>query len=267
MSGARRASLIAVCSIAGMLLLASWQGVGVTDLQHFGTPRNSVLDGERAITIPLPAGPPERRSSTVVPQTEGSYSFLFDESGEGPVRYDPCRTIPWVLSPEGMPVGFSPLLQRAVDRVSLATGLTFEYEGTTSEAAEFDRSLIQAQYGDRFAPVVVGFSTATQNPDLEGSVTGVGGSSAVTGAYGDQRFLRAGVIVLDSEDITSLMSSPSGEQLSEAIVMHEWAHVIGLAHVADPSELMNYSNSSLTTWGPGDLQGLAVAGDGPCEDV
>lgn len=267
MSVASRAALTAVCGVLVIAVLASWQGVGLSDLQNLGTPRNSVLEGDREVTIPLPAGPAERRSAVVEPQTEGSYAFLFDVPGEGPVRYDPCRSISWVLSPAGMPEGTAPMLHEAVDQVSASTGLSFEYEGVTDEVADFDRDLVQARYGERFAPVVLGWSTEAENADLAGSVTGIGGSSAVNGAYGDQRYLRAGVVILDSEDVRALMASPLGEELAQATVMHEWAHVVGLAHVNDPSELMNYSNTSLRTWGPGDLRGLAIAGSGPCENA
>lgn len=267
MSRVFRLLVIVMCGAVAVYIVASWQGVGLTDFKHLGTPRNSMIEGNAEVTIPLPEGPAQRRSAVVVPQTTGSYEFLFDEPGQAPTRYDPCRAIHWVLSEEGMPSGVLPLLQAAVDRVSAATGLVFVYDGTTTEKADFDRPLIQPQYGKGFAPVVVGWSTAANTPELVGSVSGVGGSSAVNGAYGDQRYLRAGVIILDAEDITALVSSAKGESLAQSIVMHEWAHVIGLAHVDDAGELMNASNSSLTTWGPGDLQGLAIAGSGPCEDV
>ncbi|WP_430867034.1 matrixin family metalloprotease [Demequina aurantiaca] len=267
MSRASRLAVLVTCGVAGALVFASWQDIGIADLQNFGTPRNSLIEGEGEVTIPLPDGPAQRRSAVIVPDTTGSYDFLFQTPGEGPVRYDPCRPISWVLAPGGMPSGAVPLLHAAVDRVASATGMEFVYEGTTSEPADFERNLIQPQYGEGFAPVIVGWATEDQNPDLADSVTGVGGSSAVNGAYGDQRYLHSGVIVLDSEDMIRLIDSRGGEELAQAIVMHEWGHVLGLAHVSDPEELMNASNSSVTEWGPGDLEGLAIAGSGPCEDV
>ena len=94
---------------------------------------------------------------------------------------------------------------------------------------------------------------------------GLGGSSSVTGAYGDQRYLEGGTVLLDSTDVAGLLKTGQGRALARAVIMHEIGHVVGLAHVADPSELMNASNTSLTTWGPGDLEGLAIAGAGPCE--
>jgi hypothetical protein len=50
--------------------------------------------------------------------------------------------------------------------------------------------------------------------------------------------------------------------------MHELAHVMGLAHVASPDEIMwspdvseeRLPDLSQTDWGPGDLEGLAALG-------
>jgi len=260
-------ALLVVGGVVGIIAFMSWQDGEISDLRHLGTPRNSVVENGRGVTIPLPEGPAQRRKPIVVATTTGSHEFLFGDVGESPVRYDPCRPVAWMVSPAGMPPGAVPLLEAAADRVAAATGMDLVYAGTTSEPAGFARELIQERYGDVFAPVVVGWSSDRQNPDLAGAVTGVGGSSAVNGAYGEQRYLHAGVIILDSTDIAQLMAAPQGQSLTQAIVMHEWGHVLGLAHVADPNELMNASNSSLTSWGPGDLEGLAVAGSGPCEDV
>ena len=50
----------------------------------------------------------------------------------------------------------------------------------------------------------------------------------------------------------------------EAIVLHELAHVVGLAHVSEPMELMFADNTGQVTFGPGDLEGLARLGSLPC---
>jgi hypothetical protein len=95
----------------------------------------------------------------------------------------------------------------------------------------------------------------------------LGGSSSVPGAFGDQRYLVGGVVLLDAPDITRIVLSQGGPPLARAVIMHEIAHVVGLGHVDDPTELMNPSNSSLIDWGPGDRAGLAIAGAGPCQSL
>ena len=86
------------------------------------------------------------------------------------------------------------------------------------------------------------------------------------GVYGDQRYLAAGVVILDSADLLTLSSNERDFAVATAVVMHELAHVIGLAHVDNSSEVMNATNTYRAQWGPGDLQGLALAGAGSCEE-
>lgn len=246
---------------------AWWRGVSWSDVRHWGTPRNVIDAAGETVRIPVADGPAYRRLPAVESTTTGSYDFLFptEGAGGGPVRYDPCRSVTWVIAPTQMPDGLEPVVHEAVDSVSAATGLEFEFEGYTDERVSFERALVQDRYGDRFAPVVIGFENATQNPELAGSITGLGGSSAVPGAYGDERFLRAGVVAIDFEDMARIIGQPGGRDLARAVVAHELGHVVGLAHVADARELMHDSNLRLVNWGPGDLQGLAIAGDGGCE--
>ena len=47
-------------------------------------------------------------------------------------------------------------------------------------------------------------------------------------------------------------------------MLHELAHVVGLAHVSEPMELMFTDNTGQVTFGPGDLEGLARLGSLPC---
>ena len=44
---------------------------------------------------------------------------------------------------------------------------------------------------------------------------------------------------------------------------HEFGHVVGLDHVDDPAELIQY-NMGVTAYGPGDLEGMARLGSIPC---
>ena len=73
------------------------------------------------------------------------------------------------------------------------------------------------------------------------------------------------MVSLDYEDLERILDEPRGRALVRAVIAHELAHVVGLAHVADRTELMHESNLRLLDWGPGDLAGLAVAGAGGCE--
>jgi hypothetical protein len=252
-------------AVASLWCVAAWLGLTLDDFRHFGEAHNLVrIDGEE-VRIPEPDGPATRLLPEVPVTTHGAYAFMFEDDGE-PVRYDPCRPLEWVLNTDAMPDGVGRLVRQAVSSVQDATGLQFEYEGTTTETASFDRKLIQSRYEGGFAPIIIGFATEQTEPQLEGAVTGIGGSSAVFEAYGDEQFLHSGVVILDSDDIGNLMGSKGGKALVRAVIEHELGHVVGLAHVDDPDELMNASNTAVTQWGQGDLAGLAIAGSGPCED-
>jgi hypothetical protein len=265
MTTAARLGIILVLGAIAIAAVGYVTGFEWQAWNKIGQPRNVLMVGGEQIRIPLPEGDPARLAAEVPVTTSGTYGFMFEESGQGPTRYDPCRPLTWVLNPDGMPEGAEDMVQAAVADVARHSGLVFEYDGTTTEVATFERELFQEQYGEDFAPIIVGWATEDDVPDLEGSVTGLGGSSSVNGAFGEQRYLAAGVMILDSEDVAELMESRRGEALATAVMMHEFAHVIGLAHVENSAELMNAENSMLITWGPGDLQGLAIAGAGPCQ--
>ncbi len=251
--------------VVAAIVALQFAGLEVADLRHLGTPRNALLDGDTEVRVPLPPASSGRLLPEVPVTTTGNYAFMFEEGGE-PVRFDPCRPIHYVYNAAGEPAGIGDLIAESVQSVSTATGLQFVFDGPTDEVASFDRRLFQPdRYGEGFAPMIIGWSNEAAIPELAGSITGLGGSSSVTGAWGDDRFLASGTVILDTKDIAGLLGTVAGRTLARAVIMHELAHVVGLAHVADPTEIMNASNTSLSEWGPGDLAGLAIVGGGPCE--
>ena len=207
---------------------------------------------------------PARLRPEVVSNTTGAFAYAAMEGGD-PVTYSPCGSIPLVVNSEQMPSGAGGLVEDAVGRVASLTGLDVYVEGGTNEQASPGRRAPRHdRYGNRWAPVLLAWSNPSQEPALVGDVAGVGGSTtSATTASGRPRYV-TGAIALDSPTLARMLGLPHGRALVRAVIMHELGHVVGLAHVDDPSELMNRDNIGVTDFGPGDREGLANIGAGPC---
>jgi hypothetical protein len=259
----RTLMVAAVATVVGLGAAYAF-GNGAIDLSHLGTPRNAVQVDGALISLPAPAAHPLRLAPVVTTDAVGDFTFE-SEGANGPVLRDPCVPIHWQLSTAGVPAGAEPLAQEAVASVAARTGLVFIFDGYTGDKPAFDGPLLV--HGDRweYAPMVIGWGTEAQSPDLGGDTTGVGGARVTPGAYDDREFLRSGAVIIDTSDIRDLETVPAEQARTRAVIMHELGHVVGLNHAADPHELMFPSASYVIAWGSGDLQGLAAAGAGPCE--
>ncbi|UUL76699.1 matrixin family metalloprotease [Pseudarthrobacter sp. Fe7] len=209
---------------------------------------------------PAPLGTP--------PASTGSTAFVLEKSpkeGQRLVAYDPCRPVHYVMRPDNALPGGDALIRQAVAAASLASGLQFVYDGTTTEAPSDNRSAFQPdRYGKRWAPVLIVWSTPQETPGLAGNVAGLGGSGYAQ-VPGQPLVLAAGQVSLDAPDLAGIMASrPDGAAEVRAIIMHELGHVLGLDHVADPTQLMNAENRGVLDFADGDRAGLALLGSGPC---
>ena len=188
---------------------------------------------------------------------EGSFAFLQTQRGSAePVGYDPCRIIEYVVNTDRAPSDWRDLVDTGAHHTSAATGLRFEFAGTTDEQP-FGRLS-----GSR-RPVIIGFTDAAANSELDGDVAGVGGSLALDNGF-SRSFYVTGSIALDVAVFDGPSEGPERAGL-QAIVDHEFGHVVGLDHVNDAGELMTEANLGRTSYGPGDLEGLARLGAIPCE--
>jgi hypothetical protein len=149
-----------------------------------------------------------------------------------------------------------------MDRVAEATGLDFVYDGTSDRRPQWRTAYVPSLIG-RDQPVPVSFATAGEVPELAGDVAGIGGSVRVRSGSLLEHYVTGGV-TLDSDAFADILSRPDGEAEAQAIVLHEFGHLVGLAHVDDPGELMYRGNVGRTDFGPGDLTGLARMGAGRC---
>nr|WP_287392431.1 matrixin family metalloprotease [Candidatus Microthrix sp.] len=278
-SGNRFVAMLAVVAlVAGVLTAERWSDSGAGGIGWTGS---GTVFGQRTTAEGRPS-PPSDASDTPLgnppprPQPGGSYAFvqMRPDAPDKPVTYDPCRTIRYVVNDAAAPPGADVMLAQAIDATSAATGLVFEYSGTTDEAPDVKREAYQPdRYGDQWAPVVIGWTTPEQQPDLADAVAGQGGSAwlevddvEVDGRRVTTATFVTGVIALDGPQIEMIArESPQGVAAARAVVLHELGHVVGLQHVNDPTELMNPENSAgVTDFAAGDLLGLNELGRGPC---
>lgn len=195
-----------------------------------------------------------------------SVSYTFDRvqaDGVSPVGFDPCRPLRYVVRPDGEPEGARPLIDAAFAALSGATGLRQEYVGETDEEPRQDRPPYQPErYGQEWAPVLVAWSSAAEDAALAGGTLGV--TTTISARGGGPSTYITGMVLLDGEDLAHMLEY-QGEQDVLGVLLHELGHLAGLAHVADPSQLMSAQNRpGLNTYQPGDLTGLALLGGTPC---
>ena len=257
-------TLLIVVVVVGLLL---WGTNGWSSLLDFSGARAGAGHATPGSSWPPPPHDTanQRLAPAVVASTSGAHLFQERRPDGSPVGYDPCRPLHYVVNPARMPGQGLTMIREAVARVSVATGLVIVEDGLTDEALAADRSPYQEdRYGDHWAPVLIGWSDETSLPLLGGEVAGFGGSHHIaTTGPGSERLV-SGQIALDLDAFNAELARPGGYESARAIVMHELGHVVGLAHVDDPTELMYASQLDQVEFGPGDLEGLAAVGSGPC---
>jgi len=251
--------------LGATVLLFAWYRGALTPVFGISPPRTLVSIEGRLVAVPAPVPGATRPLPAVPVTTQGSYAFLNTTPSGRPVGFDPCRPIRFVVRPDGAPAVGNQLIAEAVATISRATGLSFVDAGFTTEVPILERPLVQARYGSGWVPVLFAWSDPTVDPELAGSTAGLGGSSVVPAAAGSDEFLAGGRVLIDGPDIAAILATPDGYARARAILVHELAHVVGLDHVSDPTELMAPVMSGLTSLGPGDLQGLALVGQIACD--
>lgn len=196
-----------------------------------------------------------------LPQGDPSqHVFLGLRVDGSPLRWNPCETIHYVINPSAAPEGSVEDVHEAVRRVSRATGITFAYDGLTSEKPTKGRPPLQRdRYGERWAPVLVAWVDPDQT-DISFERNGheaAAVASPTRPLTGEEIFV-SGYVALNAEDPNPPGFAWPGAQ--GPVLLHELGHIMGLAHVRQRGEIMEKSGGGVTDFGPGDLEGLRKLG-------
>lgn len=181
------------------------------------------------------------------------------------VRWGTTRAGPSATDPSGpAPLGGNALIATALAVASAASGFRFTSDGSTPESASGQRASYEPdRYGARWAPVLFVRETANEQADFGVDIVGLGGSSAMS--WGDHpNLFVTGAAQLNTTKLGAAIRQPRGPLVVQAVILREVGHLLGLAHVNDPTQLMYARGSSATDYGTGDLAGLEGFGTNTC---
>lgn len=258
--------VLLVVVVLALPLTLYFIGPGLKRSDHSGSA------GSRANARPVnfPPTSHEEREHALgrpVPAPDGQGGFELErtqDGGQTPVTWDPCRPIHYVVSGQA-PAGQTDLIASVVAQLSALTGLHFSYDGPTSEPATEPRAAYQpARYGSQWAPVLVAWTDAAQVPKLAGPVVGLGGANAVSLGSSWATFV-TGIVFLDRPELERAAHQPGAAAELRAVVLHEFGHLLELAHVSDPGSIMfPEARLQVTKYSAGDLRGIFAVSTGRC---
>ena len=192
-------------------------------------------------------------SLSTTPNAPYSYLEYQNSSSPYPVRWNPCQTIHYVVNLSNAPSYGLQLVQEVFAELSQATGMTFQYDGTTSELPTQGRSAYDANGQPN--PILIAWEANGQTDYLPaGSYVGMGGQDTIYNSTYQQYQAISGEAAITT-------SYPLSQAQEVDLVLHELGHVIGLGHSSSRAEIMYpYVQGSLNTYQSGDLTGLAQLG-------
>jgi hypothetical protein len=161
-------------------------------------------------------------------------------SGDGTyARWNPCTSIVVYVNYAGAQPGAREALAETLRQATAATGLQFAVRETTG------RSRTNGLYS-----ITVLWLTEREYPQFGDGSVGMGG-----GAFSSREILEGWVFVNADDPLES-----NGRSLLLDVLLHEFGHALGLAHVEDDEQVMYPVVFERGSYRHGDLLGLSVLG-------
>jgi hypothetical protein len=248
-------------AFATLLVLVGLVGVAIAGLVVIGTNLVSARSG--------PPAAEQHSADTAVGASSDGYEVWANNDDGTPVRWDPCTPIELAVNDEGAPEGWRADLDRAITTIAEASGLDIRMSDSTDERPEVRRAAYQPnRYGERWAPVLVAWAIPEEGAlPLRTSDRGLAIPVAV-GVAGDRTYV-TGQVVLNTERTDLRVGWEDRATSWGATILHELGHLLGLAHVDDPAQVMSrFPGEGAIELGDGDRTGLAAVGrDAGCRQV
>jgi hypothetical protein len=156
------------------------------------------------------------------------------------IPFGPNRTVP---RPRAATVGKRSTAGRSQDNhgrslaFSGATGLRFVYDGSTSEAPSRQRSPYQPErYGDRWATVLISWTTPSENPDFAADVLGQAGSTPVGLPYQSSAYV-TGEVELDPGRLSTIRQWPNGNGVRRRLTRARAPGGTRSRHIRQPADV------------------------------
>jgi len=266
--------------------LGSRPGLGIPDLPPV-TCADVTANRDGYLMLDEAGGPSGFGSAEHVPNSNNSsgpvaretHTFLARWFDDSPYRWASGDPIHFVINNSLGPSGAIDQILQAIDDIAAATGLTFIYDGETTEFVDHElvdghifsesRDAYQPlRYGERWAPVWIGARNGFAGDSSIGT--------AIALTHDDFRSTENRTVEIDGVTTEVFIGEPTfisgivafhwGAQspvlFDEIVVVmrHELGHLMGLDHARDLDELMFPAITGRTQFGSGDRLGLHLQG-------
>lgn len=219
---------------------------------------------------PVPAAPTPVPLATPAPVSGGgnpaAYTFMAMSTTGTPVRWDKCKPVRYRINPAHVTQPMLDDVFEALRRASAASGIVFEYAGTTDVVPFATANWYEPLYDlTSDTSLYIAFSDEAQVPQLAGSVVGLAGPLWKVASDGSSKPVAVlGGAVFEVTDLPS--GFPNGRSRG-AVLLHELGHVLNLGHVDDSAQMMypQLRAEGPTDYQAGDRTGLNTLAALPCE--
>jgi len=186
--------------------------------------------------------------------------WALDHRG-GPLRWDACSPVRFVLSEPSAPEHAVRDLTAALTILREATGLDLQLSGMTEERPRADRPLVDVDgSGTRWRPVLVAWAQPGEG-GIPLTALDRGVAMPVSVRDGDREAYVTGQVALNAARADLVAGFGDRSDAIGATLLHEIAHLLGLAHVEDVSQLMaSDPGRGPVVLGAGDQAGLRAIG-------